>query len=166
MTTIDDSVRAYASALEAGDELALAAIFGRVPDDETDAFLAALEAAGVTAPGAELDLEAVIDVGRPDGMSRGVVDQLVTITSGSFSGFVRARAADLGIGADTIVGHVDAAGGLDDEDLDVAYAYVSAVLRGDDADVEPTPTLVAALARLLDTPTGVLDEVARRRSNR
>lgn len=152
---IEEAVAAYRAAVAAGDEQQVRAIFARFRDEQLDRFLDALDANGVDVPAVELDPERGAATLAALGVDQPIGQQLMTLVGGSFADFVRARASALGMGTDTIVGHVDEHGD-DDLDLDLAYAYVRSALAGEEPELDPTPELIRALAHVLDAPDTVI----------
>lgn len=160
MSSIEGAISEYRRALDAGDETRIREVFAGVADGDIDAFLDQLDAAGLEVPDLQLDGDRIqaglLDAGVLPGMSA----QVSMIAAGSFAGFVRARARAMDIGTDTLVERADETGLLEDEaDLALAHAYVRDVLAGDVPEVDPEPGVVAALARVLDAETSILQSI-------
>lgn len=160
MRDVTQAVEAYGRALATEDESGVRAVFDSVADEQIDEFLAALEVAGLGVPDMQVDgtrLQRDLDGA---GILPAVSEQVSMITSGTFADFVRARARAMGIGTDTLVDRAGDSGILqDDGDLTLAHEYVRAVLDGEDPPHDPDPTVVAALAQVLDASDSLLASV-------
>jgi hypothetical protein len=163
--TLDELFIEFEAAHKAGDRDRMVSLINRVPDPDTDAFLARVTAAGLGPKSADVaetqaaDIESALEA---TGMNAGHARSMSILVAGSFAEFVRDRMVTRGIDADSIVRRIDdgeaGEADLDDGDEAIVRAWVAAVMDGDDdPEVElPDGAMELLAAALESTPNTIL----------
>lgn len=164
MTTLDDLFNEFEAAHKRGDRDRMVSIINKIPDADTDAFLARVTSAGLGPKAVDDDLRTSDVEGAlsATGMSAGHARSMSILVAGSFAEFVRDRMTTRGIDADSIVRRIDdgeaGEADLDDADETIVRAWVAAVMDGDDdPDIElPEGAQELLAAALESTPNTIL----------